>query len=288
MRFIYILWKYSILLRLKLNQAQIWGRHWYDEWIKKNEYYSVEEINNEIAAFEYKPLISVLLPVYNVKEEYLVECIESVLRQYYENWELCIADDCSEYTYIKGLLNEYSNKDKRIKVVFRSQNGHISANSNTALELVNGEFTALLDNDDKLQPFALYEVVKALNDQPGADLLYSNEDKLINNKRKVPFLKPGWDKNLLLEFNYLCHLVVYRTDILKRIGGFRVGFEGAQDWDLALRFTDETNHVYHIPKILYHWRITDTSTSLNEKIKPYVKTAQKRTIKEARLRESRG
>ncbi|WP_144415277.1 glycosyltransferase family 2 protein [Paenibacillus durus] len=216
------------------------------------------------------------MPVYNVKEEYLRESIDSVLQQYYPHWELCISDDNSSEPHIKRVLEEYAAFDPRIKVRYREENGHISACSNSALEMAAGEFTAFLDNDDVLAPFALYEVVRLLNTNKELDLIYSDEDKLLNGKRCYPFFKKQFNMDLLKQMNYICHLAVYRTALVKQVGGLRINYEGVQDWDLAIRIINLSKRVAHIPKILYHWRISDTSTSSGEHHKPYVKAARKR------------
>lgn len=274
---------------IKLNYRRLlYGREWYDTWINEHELYDYEMVMNAIDSFQIKPLISIILPVYNVKNEYLVECIESVKKQWYPFWELCIADDHSSDESLRDTLNGYAKEDKRIKLVYRLQNGHISTASNTALQLATGSYTALLDNDDVLAPFALYEVASTINSKPEADLLFSDEDKLLNGKRVYPFFKKGWDRNLLFAVNYISHLAVYKTELLKSINGFRIGFEGSQDWDLTLRFTEYTNKVVHIPKVLYHWRMIETSTSMNESKKDYIKESQRNTIREAKKRKSMG
>jgi glycosyltransferase involved in cell wall biosynthesis len=221
------------------------------------------------------------MPVFNVKREYLEECIESVISQFYKNWELCIVDDCSTSDYIVEILEQYKTMDERIHVEYREQNGHISEASNTAINIAIGEYIVLLDDDDVLPPFSLYEIVKVMNSYPKVDLVFSNEDKLRDGMRTSPFFKRGWDEKALLKANIVCHIAVYRRAIVNELNGFRTGYEGAQDWDLALRFTEKTKNIIYIPKILYHWRISETSTALDESIKPYVLQAQKRTIEDA-------
>lgn len=280
--------KIILLFGIKYNyRSLLYGEKWYTEWIEKNEKYNKTNLKKEIDSFEIKPLISIIVPIYNVEKIYLIECIESVINQSYENWELCIADDCSTFSYISEILEEYQKKDKRIKVVYRKENGHISEASNTALRLATGKYVALLDNDDLLAPIALFEVVKSINIYPEVDLIYSNEDKILNGNRVFPFFKKSWNRNLLLCVNYICHLTVFKINMLKDIGGFRLGYEGAQDWDLVLRVTENTQKIVHIPKVLYHWRMIRTSTSLNAKAKPYIKEAQKKTIKDAIIRRGK-
>jgi glycosyltransferase involved in cell wall biosynthesis len=222
------------------------------------------------------------MPVYNVEEQWLRACIASVRSQYYQNWELCIADDCSSDTHIKPLLEEFKMLDSRIKVVYREENGHISEASNSALAIATGEFVGLLDNDDTLADFALYEVVKLLNEHPEADLIYSDEDKLSeDNKRSQPFFKTDWAPDILLATNYICHFGVYRKAIMDEIGGFRKGYEGAQDYDLVLRFTEKTDRIFHIQKILYHWRMISNSTAVNPESKGYAFEAGLRSLEDA-------
>ncbi|MFM6354855.1 MAG: glycosyltransferase family 2 protein, partial [Planktothrix sp.] len=237
-----------------------------------------ETINN----FSYQPVISIIMPVYNTPEVFLREAIQSVLDQVYPDWELCIADDASTAPHIRGILEEYQRKDSRIKVVFRTQNGHISATSNSALELATGEFIGLLDHDDVLTPDALYEVVSLLNQHPVADMIYSDEDKL-NEKGELTghFFKPDWCPDSFLSRMYTCHFGVYRREIINQIGGFRVGYEGSQDYDLVLRFTEKTNQIFHIPKILYHWRIHSSSAAGGTEAKPYAYEAAKRALQDA-------
>jgi glycosyltransferase involved in cell wall biosynthesis len=241
-----------------------------------------EEIGQQIENFSYKPLISIITPVYDVEEKYLRRTIESVLKQLYQNWELCIVDDCSPSPHVKSVLEEYAAKDKRVKAGFRETNGHISAASNTALELAAGEFAALLDHDDELSEDALFFVVKELNDFPAADMLYSDEDTMDeNSRRSVPKFKPDWSQDLFYSVNYVTHLAVYRMEILRQIGGFRRGFEGSQDYDLALRVIEQIpeKSIRHIPRILYHWRAITGSVALSGDEKPYAHERARKAIR---------
>lgn len=275
--------KYMIRFQIKFHPFRLWrGKNWYQKWIENHEKYDINVVMNECNHFRYQPLMSIILPVYNVQEDYLKECIESVEKQYYMNWQLCIADDCSTMPHIKKILDEYQTHNSKIHVTYRSENGHISACSNTALEMATGEYVVLLDNDDILSDFALYEVVKAINDHPDIDLIFSNEDKWLENKRVQPFFKKNWGRQLLMHMNYICHLSVYRTSLLKKIKGFRIGYEGVQDWDLALRAIQNNAKVWHIPKILYHWRISPTSTAGGENKKNYIKAKQQMLIEDSK------
>ncbi|MEO1815678.1 MAG: glycosyltransferase family 2 protein [Acetobacterium sp.] len=254
----------------------------YDFWIEVHEDYDKKVVLEEISGFAYKPKVSIVMPVYNVEEQWLRACVDSVRNQYYENWELCIADDNSTDAHIKPLLEEFKMLDSRIKVVYREENGHISEASNSALAIATGEFIGLLDNDDTLAEFALFEVVKLLNEHPEADLIYSDEDKLSeDNKRSQPFFKTNWAPDILLATNYICHFGVYRKTIIDEIGGFRKGYEGAQDYDLVLRFTEKTDQIFHIQKILYHWRMISNSTAVNPDSKGYAFEAGLKSLEDA-------
>lgn len=284
LRIYYFFLKYLIRINIKFNIIQViksgFNWHWYSQWIMENEQDNKTEVDNNFVKLKYKPLISVILPVYNVEEIFLRECIDSVINQTYSKWELCIADDNSSYPYIKKVLTEYEAKDSRIKIIFRQSNGHISACSNSALSLVQGEYIALLDNDDTLSRNALFEVVRELNSHPDADIIFSNEDKISGNKRVEPFFKKNWNSKLLYSMNFMCHLIIYRASLIKKVGGFREGLEGVQDWDLAIRASRFAREIKHIPKVLYHWRITQNSTSSGENRKPYVKHNRMKMIKE--------
>ena len=249
----------------------------YNEWIIKSE------THDEVKPLKYNPKISIAVPVYNAPINYLEECIDSVLDQSYENWELCIADDKSTDPEIKKTLEKYKKQDNRIKVVYRKENGNISKATNSAFEISTGEFIGLLDNDDVLTKDALYEVAKALNKDKTLDFIYSDEDKLNSEGRRCdPYFKADWSPDTLLSNNYICHFTVFRKTLLEKVGGCeRSEFDGAQDYDLFLRLTEETDKIYHIPRILYHWRIIAGSTSENISAKPKAVDAGKRAIESA-------
>lgn len=273
----------STLRRVKLEQRKQ-NDESYQQWIDENEQWDQTLIEKEISEFSYKPLISILMPVYNVEEKWLVKCIESVQNQFYPHWELCIADDCSTDASVRPLLEKFQELDKRIKVVYRKENGHISRATNSALQIATGEFVALLDNDDELAPIALYEVAKCLNTNPDLDLIYSDEDKIdMSGKRFDPAFKPDWSPDLLLGTNYISHLGVYRRSIMDEIKGFRAGYEGSQDFDLVLRFTEKTTaeRIAHIPQILYYWRILPSSTAADQSTKSYAFDAGLKAVQDA-------
>ncbi|EJR1031363.1 glycosyltransferase family 2 protein [Enterococcus faecalis] len=259
----------------------------YPNWLARNEVLDIEAMTQEIASFHYQPKISIAMPVYNVEEKWLRLCIDSILNQVYTNWELCMADDASTDPNVKKILTEYQQLDERIRVVFREQNGHISEATNSALAIATGEFVALLDNDDELAINAFYEVVKVLNENPELDLIYSDEDKIdMDGNRSDPAFKPDWSPDLLLGTNYISHLGVYRRSILEEIGGFRKGYEGSQDYDLVLRFTEKTTkeRITHIPKVLYYWRMLPTSTAVDQGSKGYAFEAGLRAVQDALVR----
>ncbi|MBP8033273.1 MAG: glycosyltransferase family 2 protein [Bacteroidia bacterium] len=232
--------------------------------------------------FSYRPLISIVIPVYNPPIEFFEKALNSIIQQIYTNWEICIADDCSTDEEVKEVIEEYRKKHPNIKVVYRTENGHISKASNSAIELAEGEYTLLFDQDDELKENALYEIVKLLNQKPNADLIYTDEDKIDeNNIHSAPHFKPDWCPDSLLSRNYICHISVFKTNQLREIGGFRVGFEGSQDHDLLLRYTEKYTNIYHIPQILYHWRIHEYSVASSEGAKPYAYRAAQTAITEA-------
>lgn len=245
-------------------------------------YPSIQEYatQQQDASFKKQPLISILLPTYNTPEEYLRECIDSISIQSYPRWELCIADDNSSDKNVVKIIKDYQARDTRIKLIERKKNGHISESTNSALSIATGEFVALMDHDDILWPNALYEMVKAINENPKVDLLYSDEDKIDGTGKihSYPFLKPNFSPEFLESCNYITHFSCIRTSVMQKIGGFRKGYEGAQDWDLFIRIGEITDAIIHIPKILYSWRIHAASTASDTDAKPYVYEAQRKLL----------
>ncbi|GAB4292530.1 MAG: hypothetical protein Fur0025_28260 [Oscillatoriaceae cyanobacterium] len=256
----------------------------YHHWLRQNfpRETDLQQMARTVNALAYKPTISAIVPVYNPPETYLKQAIESVINQIYPYWELCLADDASTAPHVRTILETYAAADPRIKVVFRTENGHISRASNSALEIATGEYIALLDHDDLLTPDAFYQVVLFLNQHPEADFIYSDEDKIDEeNNLRDPFFKPQWSPDSFLSRMYVGHLGVYRRSIMEQIGGFRPGYDGSQDYDLVLRFTEKTDKIYHLPKILYHWRIHIQSAASSSDAKPYAYIAAKKAISEA-------
>lgn len=258
----------------------------YASWIARYDTLTepmLEQLRTKVAALADQPKIAVLMPVYNTPERLLREAIESVLGQVYENWELCIANDCSTARHIAPVLDEYARRDARIRVIHRAENGHISRASNSALEMVTADWVALLDHDDLLRPHALAEVALELSRHPDAELLYSDEDKLSEGGvRFDPNFKPDFSRELFRSQNYLNHLTVHRTANIRAVGGWRVGFEGSQDYDLNLRICERIGfrNIRHIPKVLYHWRAVTGSTALDSGQKNYAYRAGFKALKE--------
>ncbi len=258
------------------------NRHRYSKWIKNYEPLSFSGTYERLKAVKSKPLISIVVPCYNTPQRYLDELLQSVKSQIYENWQLCIADGSTDGQASK-YLREACKQDDRIAYIKVGENLGIVGNTNAGLEAAKGKFVAFMDHDDALSQYALAEVVIALDEDPETDLIYSDEDKLSDNgkTRLLPFFKPDWSPELLLGINYITHFVVARKSIVDQIGGLRQGLDGAQDYDFLLRFTEKTDKIKHIPKILYHWRLADGSTAKNVSEKSYAHSAGKRALADA-------
>ncbi len=242
----------------------------------------LSRIQTEVSGFAYRPVVSVITPVYNTNARHLTACIESVRGQVYPYWRLCLCDDGSTCSETLEVLKRYEGSDPRIKIRYLPSNQGISGASNEALALADGEFVALLDHDDELQADAFYEVARLLNDDPHADFVYSDEDKIDQNGiRCCPFFKPDWSPDLLLSMNYITHLSVMRRRLALEVGGFRRGFEGSQDFDLFLRLVERTDRIRHVPKPLYSWRMSAASTAGSGQAKPFAHEAGRRAIEEA-------
>ena len=237
--------------------------------------------------FEYSPLISVAVPAYRTPEKFLAQMIDSLLAQTYGNWELCIANGSPEDGAMKKVLEEYTKKDNRIRVSELTENKGIAGNTNATLEMARGEFVGLLDHDDLLAPNALYEIVRALDEDRTLDAVYTDEDKVTTelDEHFQPHLKPDFNLDLLRSNNYICHFFVVRRSIVQKVGGFRQEFDGAQDHDFIFRCIETAEKVGHIPEILYHWRTHKASTADNPASKMYAFDAGKRAI-EAHLKRT--
>jgi GT2 family glycosyltransferase len=286
---------YPLLIEAWRNLTKPGGRHAFAAWL--HGLYVQQEIGMttydrwlqlyESSAPALRPgaglLISVVLPTYNTPEVWLRHCLDSVLAQSYPHWELCVADDASTEPQVRAVLEEYIARDPRIRVTWRERNGHISAASNSALALARGDYVALLDHDDELHPAAVATVVDALRDHPQWQFVYSDEDKIdAAGHRYDPYFKPDWNPDLLYGQNCVSHLGVYARALLNAVGGFRSGLEGSQDWDLALRCSEQLapGQIGHIPSVLYHWRAIAGSTAQGVDQKGYAHEAGRRALQE--------
>lgn len=254
----------------------------YARWIWLNEPLAGELDAQRQFEFAVRPTISVVVPVFNAPAEYLAAMLDSVLAQTYPHWQLCVADGGSTAPHVAPLLRDYAAHDARIDVQPLGENRGIAANTNAALARATGEFVAFLDHDDTLAPFALFEVVRALNERPDADVIYSDEDKIdpAGRCRFRPHFKPDWSPDMLRSHNYVCHLLVMRQSLLAELGGLRAGFDGAQDHDLVLRATERTERIVHVPKVLYHWRAHPASTAESRSAKLDAQPAGARAVAE--------
>ena len=256
----------------------------YNQWLHRHLPTESDLIAHKkvIDAMAKRPLFSIVMPVYNPKPEHFKAAIESVQAQIYQDWELCLADDNSTNSDVRKIIKEYQKRDARIKAVYRKENGHIAAASNSALELATGDYIVLMDQDDLLTTDALFHNAQVINANNSVDLIYSDEDKVDENGvHSYPHFKPDWSPDNLLSRNYLGHLTVFSAEIFKNIGGWRLGYDGSQDHDLVLRFVEQTDAVYHIPRVLYHWRVHEASAAAGEEAKPYAYIAAKKALTEA-------
>jgi GT2 family glycosyltransferase len=249
----------------------------------------LSEMRRQNEQWTYRPLVSVLVPVYNPDERWLDAMVRSVQAQVYGNWELCLADDLSPAPHVRPALSRWAAADDRIKVTFRTENGNIAAASNTALAMATGDFVALLDHDDILLPHALHEVVRALQTHRDSDLVYSDEDKiLIGGARGQVHFKGEFDPDYLLSTNYICHLSVMRREAVTSVGGFRSGLDGSQDHDLVLRVSELGRPVCHVADVLYSWRQVPGSAALRSTEKPAAWEAGRRAVEDALKRRKTG
>lgn len=269
-------WRHVALETYEATFERFSAQRSYADWLDQQPALTSEVVSERLAQLSFTPLVSILVPVYNPSLEHLKSCLDSVLAQHYPHWQLCIADDASTNPGVAALLAEYVEKDRRVNVVSRKTNGHICAASNSALALANGEYVALLDHDDCLTQDALLAMVRAINEHPRARFLYSDEDKIDEDGYRFdPHFKPGWNPDLLLAQNYISHLGVYETVLVREVGGFREGFEGSQDHDLVLRISAglQADQILHVPQVLYHWRSVVGSTAKESSAKSYTTEA---------------
>lgn len=253
----------------------------YGEWLKNHMPKDEELKEQKDFKFEYSPLISIVVPTYNTPEKFLREMIESVINQTYLNWELCIADGSDEQSTIH-ILKEYSEKYSNIKIKYLDTNEGISGNTNKALELAEGEYIGLFDHDDLLTQNALYEIVKVINENDTPEFIYTDEDKVDETGLEFfdPHFKPDWSPDTLRSYNYITHFSVFKKDLLEKVGNFRSECDGSQDYDMFLRITEKSKNIYHIPKILYHWRCHKNSTAYSFESKGYTMNSAKIALME--------
>ncbi len=267
----------------------------YDAWRRQHALSDEarQQMREEASAWEEPPLISLIMPTYDTPEVNLRAALDSILRQTYPHWQLCVTDDGSSIDKVRNLLQRYARNDPRIEVEFSPTNQGIAAASNRSLARARGRFIALVDHDDELAEHALFRVAQAIRHHPEADMLYSDEDKLTPDGRHIdPFFKPDWSPDYFLTCMYTCHLGVYRTEMARRVGGFRSAYDFAQDYDLALRIiaeiqrtsrlanggSRESERIHHIPDILYHWRMVPNSTASGHEAKPEAEHAARRAV----------
>jgi len=283
----------ELILEPKENTPVTLNVHDYTAWLATYGSLSeqqVQAIHSEIATWDNAPKIAVLMPVYNPEQACLENAIQSVLNQYYPHFELCIADDASTKAYVQEVLHTVVQSDNRVTIISRENNGHISAASNSALSLVTADYVALMDHDDLLTPDALYRVAQQIIQHPEVMLIYSDEDKMdVQGQRYAPYFKPDWNPELFLSHNFVCHLGVYKTAKLRELGGFNSAFDGAQDYDLALRYSEtiDAQTIIHIPRILYHWRAVAGSTAKGVQEKPYAEAKIAKAVQAHLQRQGR-
>ena len=252
----------------------------YKEWYENHKVSQEELEKQKKKVFVYAPKISILVPVYNTPQVFLKQMLQSVRKQTYANWELCIANANPDNEEVKQILEICTKKDDRIKVVNVPENEGIAQNTNRALDIATGEFIGLLDHDDLLEENALYEIVSCLNKKKETDVLYTDEDKVTTDLDEYfsPNFKPDFNLDMLRANNYICHFFVAKKELIEKVGGFRAEYNGAQDYDLILRCTEQAQNVAHIAKILYHWRVHKESTADNPLSKMYAYEAGKKAI----------
>ena len=259
-----------------LRNYELWSR------LTRVGAWEMARMRNEVPNLASRPLISILLPVYNPKRAWLEQALDSVMSQTYPHWELCVCNDGSTEDYVEEVLSLYERLDGRIRVRHLRENTGITRATNEAFSMATGEFVGLMDHDDALAPHALFEVAKFLQEHPDADLIYTDEDKIgeAGNSFRSHF-KPGWSPDFALRTNYLVHLSIYRRSMLEEIGGWREGLDGSQDFDLMLRYTERTDKIFHLPKVLYHWRMVEGSVATSMDFKDYTHERGRRAIQDA-------
>ena len=248
----------------------------YRAWVNRfdtNDISRLEQYKFELSNLKEKPLFSIIIPIFNSNIKLLRAAIDSVIGQIYPNWELILVDDNSSCKKLLNFLTEIEKSDERILFIRRNQNGHISEACNSGLEIASGRYFAILDHDDLLREHTILRICQSIKEYPNCKIIYSDEDKVcLKGERCSPHFKPDWNPELLLSQNYICHICFFETKYIKDLEGYRVGYEGCQDWDLLLRASENLNEnqIIHIPQILYHWRMTKKSTASKISAKNYV------------------
>jgi GT2 family glycosyltransferase len=251
----------------------------YEEWIAEFEAPADKVFLLKLARIEDRPLISILMPVFNTEPNELSAAIQSVTAQKYSNWELCITDDGSTRSEIRSILSEAAARCDRIKVFYSEEQRGIATALNAAVRIASGEYITLLDHDDALSPYALAYVAEAIHRHSRPELIYSDEDKLDERgERYQPFFKPDWSPDLILSTNYICHLLIIRRDLMDKVGEFSPETDGSQDYDYILRASQHATKIVHIPRVLYHWRAGPNSTASSVESKPYTIEASRRAL----------
>ena len=266
-----------------VREVLIDDRDAYEIWIRRNALTDTDkqDMLRESERFAQRPLISVVTPVYRTNPADLVSCVESVLAQIYPRWELCLVDDGSNDASLTKALEEFAAKDSRVKTITLENNGGIAAATNAGIDRATGDYVAFLDHDDEIAPEALYRMVRAINNAPDAEVFYSDEDKIDpQGNRFGHFFKPDWSPDLIHGMNYACHFLVSKRDLLNRIGGLRLGFDGAQDYDLILRLWEKTDEIKRVSGVLYHWRTALGSTAIDVGNKPEASDAGRRALED--------
>lgn len=252
----------------------------YERWLERHKITeAIREVQKE-TVFDKQPCFSIVVPLYKTQEKYLKELVESIKSQTYSNWELCLSDGSGGDSPLKEILKELEHSDSRIKVISSKESLQIAENTNAAIDIATGDYIVFADHDDILSVDALYECTKCINENQEVDMIYSDEDKVSMDGQTYfePHFKPDLNMDLLCSVNYFCHLVVVKRQLLEQAGKLNGEYNGAQDYDFVLRCVENTDAVYHIPKILYHWRAHMDSTAENPESKRYAFEAGRRAI----------
>lgn len=252
----------------------------YERWLERHKITeAIREVQKE-TVFDKQPCFSIVVPLYKTQEKYLKELVESIKGQTYSNWELCLSDGSGGDSPLKEILKELEHSDSRIKVISSKESLQIAENTNAAIDIATGDYIVFADHDDILSVDALYECTKCINENQEVDMIYSDEDKVSMDGQTYfePHFKPDLNMDLLCSVNYFCHLVVVKRQLLEQAGKLNGEYNGAQDYDFVLRCVENTDAVYHIPKILYHWRAHMDSTAENPESKRYAFEAGRRAI----------